>query len=101
MPLACGVFLTAGFESAIDPSDAVLVVAATNRPEVLDPALVRPGRFDRHVHVGLPDEAGREAVLRVHARNVQMSDSVDLRRVARKTKVCFMYPPFLVTRISL
>jgi cell division protease FtsH len=63
----------------------VLVLAATNRPEVLDPALVRPGRFDSHICVGLPDEAGRAAILRVHARGVRLSSDVDLAHVAART----------------
>jgi len=52
----------------------VIVIAATNRPEVLDPAILRPGRFDRHVRVPLPDARGREAILRVHARSVRLMD---------------------------
>eukprot|EP00940_MAST-03C_sp_MAST-3C-sp2_P002921 g2921.t1 len=75
-----------GFDSATDPSQAVLVIAATNRPRVLDPALIRPGRFDRHIHVGLPDEKGREAVLRVHSRQVKISANVNFRSIARRTE---------------
>ena len=52
----------------------VIVIAATNRPEVLDPAILRPGRFDRHVRVPLPDARGREAILRVHAWSVRLMD---------------------------
>jgi len=63
----------------------VILVAATNRPDVLDPALLRPGRFDRRVVVGRPDVRGREEVLRVHARKVPISDDVDLRVLARGT----------------
>ncbi|HEY8490293.1 MAG TPA: ATP-dependent zinc metalloprotease FtsH [Dehalococcoidia bacterium] len=70
-----------GFEAR----DAVVVLAATNRPDVLDPALVRPGRFDRRVVVDLPDRRGREAILRVHARKVPLADDVDLGAVARAT----------------
>ena len=70
-----------GFES----NDGVILVAATNRPDVLDPALLRPGRFDRRVVVGRPDERGREEVLRVHARKVPIADDVDLRVLARGT----------------
>lgn len=70
-----------GFES----NDGVILVAATNRPDVLDPALLRPGRFDRRVVVGRPDVRGREEVLRVHAKKVPLSDDVDLRVLARGT----------------
>lgn len=63
----------------------IVVIAATNRPEVLDPALLRPGRFDRQVTVGVPDIRGREEVLQVHTRDVPLSDQVDLRLVARGT----------------
>jgi len=68
-----------GFES----NDGVILVAATNRPDVLDPALLRPGRFDRRVVVPLPDLKGREGVLKVHARRVKLGDDVDLLTVAR------------------
>jgi len=70
-----------GFES----NDGVILVAATNRPDVLDPALLRPGRFDRRVVVGRPDVRGREEVLRVHAKKVPLGDDVDLRVLARGT----------------
>jgi cell division protease FtsH len=70
-----------GFES----NDGVILVAATNRPDVLDPALLRPGRFDRRVVVGRPDVRGREEVLRVHAKKVPLADDVDLRVMARGT----------------
>ena len=70
-----------GFES----NDGVILVAATNRPDVLDPALLRPGRFDRRIIVGLPDVRGREAILKVHTRKVPIDDSVDLSTVARGT----------------
>ena len=63
----------------------VIVIAATNRPDVLDPALLRPGRFDRQVHVSLPDIRGREAILKVHVRKVPLDDSVDLSIIARGT----------------
>ncbi len=66
-------------------SDKVIVMAATNRADVLDPALTRPGRFDRQVHVPLPDVEGRKAILAVHARKIKLSPSVDLGRVARGT----------------
>jgi cell division protease FtsH len=70
-----------GFES----NDGVILVASTNRPDVLDPALLRPGRFDRRVIVGRPDVRGREEVLRVHAKKVPLADDVDLRVLARGT----------------
>jgi cell division protease FtsH len=66
-------------------NEGVIVVAATNRPDVLDPALLRPGRFDRQVVVGLPDVKGREQILRVHSRKVPMSDDVDVAVIARST----------------
>lgn len=65
--------------------NGVLILAATNRPESLDPALLRPGRFDRRVPVELPDLAGREAILRVHARDIKMAADVDLGKIARAT----------------
>jgi cell division protease FtsH len=68
-----------------DPSTSVIVIGATNRPEVLDPALLRPGRFDRRVAVQPPDRAGREAILAVHVRDVPCSDDVDLARIAATT----------------
>ena len=70
-----------GFES----SSQVIVIAATNRADVLDPALVRPGRFDRQVYVSLPDLKGRHEILKVHARKVKLGPNVDLRRSARGT----------------
>ena len=70
-----------GFES----NDGVILVAATNRPDVLDPALLRPGRFDRRVVVGLPDVRGREEVLRVHIKKVPVADDVNLNVLARGT----------------
>lgn len=66
-------------------TSGVIVIGATNRVDVLDPALLRPGRFDRQVHIGLPDITGREAILEVHARNVRLAASVDLGAVARGT----------------
>jgi cell division protease FtsH len=68
-----------------DPRKGVIVMSATNRPEVLDPALLRPGRFDRRVVVDRPDVAGREAILRLHARAVKLAADVDLRVVAGRT----------------
>ena len=70
-----------GFDSATN----VIVIGATNRPDVLDPALLRPGRFDRRVAVQPPDRAGREAILRVHARGVPLGPDVDLARIAATT----------------
>ncbi len=70
-----------GFES----NEGVILIAATNRPDVLDPALLRPGRFDRQVVVPAPDVKGREGILRVHARNVPLADDVDFKIVARGT----------------
>jgi cell division protease FtsH len=66
-------------------SDSIIVVAATNRQDILDPALLRPGRFDRQVMVGNPDIKGREQILRVHARKVPLEPGVDLRSIARGT----------------
>ena len=66
-----------------DGSKGVVILAATNRPESLDPALLRPGRFDRRIPVELPDLAGREAILHVHAKNVKCSPSVDFNAIAR------------------
>ena len=66
-----------------DGSKGVVILAATNRPDSLDPALLRPGRFDRRVPVELPDLAGREAILRVHARNIKIDESVDFNAIAR------------------
>jgi cell division protease FtsH len=63
----------------------IVVIAATNRQDILDPALLRPGRFDRHVTVGNPDLKGREAILRVHARKVAVDENIDLRSIARGT----------------
>lgn len=70
-----------GFEG----NEGIIVIAATNRSDVLDPALLRPGRFDRKVLVGRPDVKGREAILRVHAKNKPLADDVDLKLVAQQT----------------
>ena len=70
-----------GFE----PNDNVIVMAATNRPDMLDPALVRPGRFDRRVTLDLPDIEGRKAIIKIHSRNKPLSSSVDLEKIARRT----------------
>ena len=67
------------------PQESVVVIAATNRPDVLDPALIRPGRFDRRVTLDLPQKNAREAILEVHGRDVQLADDVDLEAVARRT----------------
>ncbi len=66
-------------------TEGVIVLAATNRPDILDPALLRPGRFDRQIHVGRPDVKGREEILKVHAKNKKLDGSVDLKTVARST----------------
>lgn len=66
-------------------NQGVIVLAATNRPDILDPALLRPGRFDRQIHVGAPDVKGREEILKVHAKNKRLDDSVDLKLIARTT----------------
>ena len=66
-------------------SEGIIVLAATNRPDILDPALLRPGRFDRQIHVGRPDVKGREEILKVHAKGKRLDDSVNLKTVARST----------------
>lgn len=68
-----------------DPSIGVIIMAATNRPEILDPALLRPGRFDRHVAIDKPDIRGREAILRIHVKKVKLASDVDLKKVAAMT----------------
>ena len=68
-----------------DPRTGVIIMAATNRPEILDPALLRPGRFDRQVVVDRPDKVGREAILRVHAAGIRLAPEVDLGVVAQRT----------------
>jgi len=68
-----------------DGSKGVIILAATNRPEILDKALLRPGRFDRRVHVELPDLQGREAILKVHAKNIKIDSNVDFNTIARST----------------
>src|SRR5438876_6859143 len=70
-----------GFE----PHEAVVILAATNRPDVLDPALLRPGRFDRQITIDLPERRGREAILRIHTRNVPLAPDVNLEDLARVT----------------
>ncbi len=66
-------------------TEGVIVLAATNRPDILDPALLRPGRFDRQIHVGRPDVKGREDILKVHARGKRLDESVSLKTIARST----------------
>ncbi|MCI8282364.1 MAG: ATP-dependent zinc metalloprotease FtsH [Lachnospiraceae bacterium] len=66
-------------------NEGIIVMAATNRVDILDPAIMRPGRFDRKVHVGRPDVGGREEILKVHAKNKPMGDDVDLKQVAQTT----------------
>jgi cell division protease FtsH len=68
-----------------DTQEGIIIIAATNRPDVLDPALLRPGRFDRQITVNLPDVRGREAILKVHARNIKLEPNVDLNVIARGT----------------
>ena len=68
-----------------DSHEGVIVIAATNRPDVLDSALLRPGRFDRQVVIDLPDINGREEILKVHAKDIKLGDNVDLALVARNT----------------
>jgi cell division protease FtsH len=68
-----------------DPSTGVILLAATNRPEVLDPALLRPGRFDRQVLVDRPDRAGRREILKVHVAKVQLAANIDLDQIAGLT----------------
>ena len=68
-----------------DGMEGIIVIAATNRPDVLDPALLRPGRFDRQVSIPLPDVKGREEILQIHAKKVQMADGVDMNIIARGT----------------
>ncbi|WP_227397279.1 ATP-dependent zinc metalloprotease FtsH [Jeotgalibacillus aurantiacus] len=66
-------------------NEGIIMIAATNRPDILDPALLRPGRFDRQITVDRPDVTGREAVLKVHARNKPLSDNIDLKAIAQRT----------------
>ncbi len=69
----------------IDENKGIVIIAATNRPDILDPALLRPGRFDRQITVSLPDKAGRKAILEVHARNKHLSTDIDLGALASRT----------------
>ncbi len=66
-------------------NEGIIVMAATNRPDILDPAILRPGRFDRQIYVGLPDIKAREEILKVHTRNKPLDDDVDLKVVAKRT----------------
>ncbi len=66
-------------------NEGIIVIAATNRPDILDPALLRPGRFDRHITVGIPDIKGREEILKIHARNKPLAPDVSLQVLARRT----------------
>jgi len=66
-------------------NEGIIIIAATNRPDILDPALMRPGRFDRQVHVGLPDVKAREEILKIHVRKKPLADDVDLEIVAKRT----------------
>ena len=68
-----------------DSDNTVIVLAATNRPEMLDKALLRPGRFDRQITIGLPDMNGREKILEIHAKNKQLADDVNLKTIAGDT----------------
>src|SRR5205807_6235171 len=67
------------------PNQGIVVIAATNRPDILDPALLRPGRFDRQVTVGAPDIKGREQILKIHSKKVALDTDIDLRQIARGT----------------
>ena len=68
-----------------DPKKGVIIMAATNRPEILDPALLRAGRFDRNIAVGRPDLRGREQILRVHAKKIRLNPAVEIRLIAQRT----------------
>ncbi|RKY40857.1 MAG: cell division protein FtsH [Candidatus Makaraimicrobium thalassicum] len=68
-----------------DTATGIILIASTNRPDVLDPALLRPGRFDRQIVVGLPDIVGRDAILKVHAKNVKMKKGMDIYKIAQQT----------------
>jgi cell division protease FtsH len=84
-----------------DAQQGLILIAATNRPDTLDPALLRPGRFDRTIIVNLPDIKGREEILKVHTRKIKLAPSVDLKSVASRHRVfpertwliCAMKPP--------
>lgn len=74
-----------GSESSDEPPGYVLVIGATNRPDAVDPALRRPGRFDREIVIGIPDESAREEILSVLTRNLKLEGSFDLQKIARST----------------
>ena len=76
-------WMEVGFTSGFEENSGIIVLAATNRPDVLDPALLRPGRFDRQVVVPLPDITGRQKILEVHAKDVPLDPEVDLKTVAK------------------
>ena len=67
-----------------DTDETIIVLAATNRPEMLDKALLRPGRFDRRITIGLPDMRGREAILNIHAKDKKFAQDVNLKSIARR-----------------
>lgn len=71
-----------------DAHSGIIIIAATNRPDVLDSALLRPGRFDRQVVIDLPDVNGREEILKIHAKKIKLGDDVDLAKIARITPGC-------------
>ena len=68
-----------------DATDGIIIIASTNRPDVLDPALLRPGRFDRQIHVPLPDVSGRLEILQIHIQKVNVIEAVDLQVIAKGT----------------
>ena len=75
----------AGVGGGHDEHEGIIMIAATNRPDILDPALLRPGRFDRQIQVGRPDVKGREAILHVHAKNKPLDETVDLKAISQRT----------------
>ena len=77
-----------------DTNEGVIIIAATNRPDVLDPALLRPGRFDRQVVVGLPDIIGREKILKVHVKKIKMAPDVKFKNSSKRN------PRFFRSRFS-
>ena len=66
-------------------NEGIIMIAATNRPDILDPALLRPGRFDRQIQVGRPDVKGREAILHVHSKTKPLDETVDLKAISQRT----------------
>ena len=81
--LLCVVVLEVAY--GLKPRQNVVVIAATNRPEAIDEALRRPGRFDREIVIGVPDESGRREILAIHTRGMPLAEGVDLKELARKT----------------